>query len=61
VTHSDPALLRALRTGADNAVQLIAGAVLVAMTALPVAVLALAAWLGRRRIRRLIGVRPPSA
>jgi hypothetical protein len=61
VNHSEPALLRALRTGADNALQLIAGGVLVAVTALPVAVLALAAWLGRRRLRRLLSVRPPSA
>ena len=59
--HSDPALLRALRAGWDNAVQLTAGAVLVLVTALPVAVVVLAAWLGRRRLRRLIGVRPPSA
>ena len=59
--HSDPALVRALRTGWDNAVQLMAGGVLVLVTALPVAVLVLAAWLGRRRLRRLIGVRPPSA
>ena len=50
-----------LRTGWDNAVQLMAGGVLVLVTALPVAVLVLAAWLGRRRLRRLIGVRPPSA
>jgi hypothetical protein len=61
VNHSDPALLRALRTGADNALQLIAGGLLVAVTALPVAVLALAAWLGRRRLRRLLSARPPSA
>ena len=59
--HSDPALVRALRAGWDNAVQLTAGAVLVLVTALPVAVVVLAAWLGRRRLRRLIGVRPPSA
>ena len=59
--HSDPALLRALRAGWDNAVQLTAGAVLVLVTALPVAIVVLAAWLGRRRLRRLIGVRPPSA
>jgi Domain of unknown function (DUF4349) len=59
--HSDPALVRALRAGWDNAVQLTAGAVLVLVTALPVAIVVLAAWLGRRRLRRLIGVRPPSA
>lgn len=61
-SHSDPALVRALRAGWDNAVQLVAGGVLVLITVLPVAVLVvLAAWLGRRRLRRLIGVRPPSA
>jgi hypothetical protein len=59
--HTDPALVRALRAGWDNAVQLMAGGVLVAVTVLPVAVLVLAAWLGRRRLRRLAGLRPPSA
>jgi hypothetical protein len=59
--HSDPALVRALRAGWDNAVQLVAGGVLVAVTVLPVAVLVVAAWLGRRRLRRLVGLHPPSA
>jgi hypothetical protein len=57
----DPALLRALRTGAENALQLIAGGVLVAVTILPVVALAVAAWVVRRRLRRLPDVRPPSA
>jgi hypothetical protein len=57
----DPALLRALRTGAENALQLIAGGVLVAVTVLPVVALAVAAWVVRRRLRRLPDVRPPSA
>ncbi len=58
---SEPALLHALRTGAGNALQLIAGGLLVAVTVLPVAALAVAAWLVRRRLRRLPDVRPPAA
>jgi hypothetical protein len=57
----DPALLRALRTGAENALQLVAGGVLVAVTVLPVVALAAAAWLVRRRLRRLPAVPPPAA
>jgi hypothetical protein len=57
----DPALLRALRTGAENALQLISGGVLVAVTVLPVVPLAVAAWLVRRRLRRLPDAGPPSA
>jgi hypothetical protein len=57
----DPALLRALRSGAENALQLIAGGVLVAVTVLPIVALAVVAWVVRRRLRRLPDVRPPSA
>lgn len=58
---SEPALLHALRTGAANALQLIAGGLLVAVTVLPVAALAVIAWAVRRRLRRLPDVRPPAA
>ncbi len=60
--HSENALLHALRTGGGNAVQLVAGGLLAAVTVLPVLLLvAFAAWLGRRRIRRLLRPEPPSA
>jgi hypothetical protein len=59
--QSDPALLQALRTGAGNALQLMAGAVLVAMTVLPVVLLVAAAWLARRPLRRVLGIRPAAA
>lgn len=58
--HTDPALVRALRTGAENALQLVAGAVLVGVSVLPVAVLAAAAWMVRRRLHRP-DLRPPTA
>jgi type IV secretory pathway VirB2 component (pilin) len=54
VHRADPLLLGALRTGAQNALQIVAGGVLVLVTVLPLAVLGLAAWLGRRRLRRLL-------
>jgi Domain of unknown function (DUF4349) len=54
VHHADPLLLGALRAGAQNALRIVAGGVLVLVTVLPLAVLALAAWLGRRRLRRLL-------
>jgi hypothetical protein len=60
-SHSEPALLHALRAGADNALQLVAGGVLGAITVLPLLVLlAFAAWLGRRHIRRLFQPGPPA-
>ena len=58
--HSENSLLHALRTGADNALQLVAGGLLGAVTVLPLLLLAFAAWLGRRRIRRLLRPEPPS-
>jgi hypothetical protein len=61
VHPTDNTLLSALRTGAGNALQIVAGGLLAGVTVLPIAVLVLAAWLGRRRLRRLFNLGQPSA